>query len=412
MAHSSNNCEINEVAVARTNGTIELFSLESGTPTAEYPVFTPSVNEKGSKVLNKHGKPQHFVGLHCYQNWIISCTDTGTISYINRGQFNLGNDLGMIACKVSLGIDMICKMRVHPSKPYLFATGGDDRNLSIWDIRLGHSSVRENESLQFLKPVWQSKNVPHDWLDMQVPIWITDLQWLASPADASFDEPTAKLVGEYNLVSSTGYHQIRLHNTLKKVPTASYNHGEHPIKTLQVSGSDEDFVVGDTTGLAWSLKKSGEALGSFRGISGAVGDIHVCSAADYIVTVGIDRQLRVFEASGKRRLVQIVLYYFIQSYLKQRLTSLIVDEVWGSLQEIDVSQETEVLWDHIPVVDEANLAGVVKVADSEENTCSDEDTANESLNAECEISGSDCSSDFGDESSQEEDTPNSKRVRR
>jgi hypothetical protein len=44
----------------------------------------------------------------------------------------------------------------------VFATGGREKDLCVWDLEVG-------------KEVFVARNVKHDKLDMQVPIWITDL---------------------------------------------------------------------------------------------------------------------------------------------------------------------------------------------------------------------------------------------
>jgi hypothetical protein len=47
-------------------------------------------------------------------------------------------------------------------------------------------------------------------------------------------------------------------------------------------------------------------MGKFRGIAGAVTDIYICQNSQLVVTVGVDRKLRIFELEGQRRLVKEV----------------------------------------------------------------------------------------------------------
>ena len=51
---------------------------------------------------------------------------------------------------------------------------------------------------------------------------------------------------------------------------------------------------------------NGQLLGRYRGIAGAVSDIYSCENFPFIVTVSMDRKLRVFEEKGQRRLVKEV----------------------------------------------------------------------------------------------------------
>jgi ribosome biogenesis protein NSA1 len=84
----------------------------------------------------------------------------------------------------------------------------------------------------------------------------------------------------------------------------------------------------------------GNVTGAFRGIAGAVSQLYACESHPFVVTIGADRTLRVFENDGKRRLVQ-------STYLKQRLRCVIVDEEW--------KEEGEDVWSGIATVGEDDL---------------------------------------------------------
>ena len=71
---------------------------------------------------------------------------------------------------------------------------------------------KEKESKAGL--VWMSKNVSHDFLDLRVPVWITDLQFLNQ------QETTKLVVG-------TKYHQVR-----KIFSFASRKHLEYLIEFI------------------------------------------------------------------------------------------------------------------------------------------------------------------------------------
>jgi hypothetical protein len=67
------------------------------------------------------------------------------------------------------------------------------------------------------------------------------------------------------------------------------------------------------------------------GIAGAITDF--CVTPNHVITVGLDRMLRVFEASGRRSLIK-------QIFLKQRLTSVAcieasIDDVWDDIPNVD-----------------------------------------------------------------------------
>jgi hypothetical protein len=54
--------------------------------------------------------------------------------------------------------------------------------------------------------------------------------------------------------------------------------------------------------------------GRFKGIAGAVVDLYACKHNPYLVTVSLDRRLRVFEEMGQRRLVKDVRLSFDQLF--------------------------------------------------------------------------------------------------
>ena len=92
----------------------------------------------------------------------------------------------------------LCRLRVHPKEHHLFACGGKERELSVWDANSYKEGIfieaqKKKESKAGL--VWMSKNVSHDFLDLRVPVWITDLQFLSK------QETTKLVVG-------TKYHQV------------------------------------------------------------------------------------------------------------------------------------------------------------------------------------------------------------
>nr|KAJ3419060.1 WD repeat-containing protein 74 [Polyrhizophydium stewartii] len=257
-------------------------------------------------------------------------------------------------------------MRVHPKYPHIFATGGDERDLCIWDIRRlfcsadgtvpllegeeaslpadpagarkrkGKKANAEAEllneadsdashppaepvsgdggepanSIPVLEPLWEAKNVRNDFLDMRVPVWITTIEWLSTETYT-------------RLVTGTGHHQVRVFDTKKqRRPILDVSVGDHPVRAMAVNASKTEVLLADTTGQMVSISiDTGKVTGKFLGIAGAVAQIHACERSDVVISVGIDRKARLFEGTGKRRILREI-------YLKQRLSALLVDENW------------------------------------------------------------------------------------
>ena len=61
----------------------------------------------------------------------------------------------------SLGQDNLFTFKQHSQHPHLFATGGEERDLHVWDVTKFSDSVTET---------WKAKNVKNDHLDLRQPI--------------------------------------------------------------------------------------------------------------------------------------------------------------------------------------------------------------------------------------------------
>lgn len=57
------------------------------------------------------------------------------------------------------------KMKHCPYNTSIIATGGKENDLKLWD-------------LEKKETIFHAKNVPHDWLELRVPIWVSDICFL------------------------------------------------------------------------------------------------------------------------------------------------------------------------------------------------------------------------------------------
>lgn len=73
-----------------------------------------------------------------------------------------------------------------------------------------------------------SLQVPNDFLDLQVPIWVTDLGFLPSQG------------AQARVAVGTGYHQVRLYDTkAQRRPVLSFDFGESPVSALAVTDNEK-----------------------------------------------------------------------------------------------------------------------------------------------------------------------------
>ncbi|KAH6601824.1 hypothetical protein BASA61_001717 [Batrachochytrium salamandrivorans] len=340
------------VVVARSSGLVECVSISTGAILRRHQCFIPTP-ALGKDQMQDQPRPrltiakvkprsEHFIGLHEHNGVIIACTDTGSIFYLHPDGHK---DEELPSVVAHLGMDRLCKMRVHPKFPHIFATGGEERELCVWDIKslsnptaavagsgkklgkeltkkqkqekeqlenaahsaenghikeLHQSGEKAKEAIPVLEPIWSAKNVRNDFLDMRVPVWVTEIQWIGT------NSPN---------LSSDWY----------RVSPSS--------KTLATDPNGLDIIFADTTGQMMAIDgQTGKLTGKFLGIAGAVTQVVRCLDDDVVVSIGIDRKMRLFEGSGKRRITKEV-------YLKQRLSALLVDELWQD--EDDAPKEGE-----------------------------------------------------------------------
>ena len=91
-----------------------------------------------------------------------------------------------------LGDHLTC-LRANPSNDKQVAFGSKDKTVQLWSLEADMS----------LTQLWQAKNVANDDLDLQVPIWDTDLTWLP-------------LANAYSLAACTAYCDVREYDTRGK----------------------------------------------------------------------------------------------------------------------------------------------------------------------------------------------------
>lgn len=184
------------------------------------------------------------------------------------------------------------------------AAGGRNNDLKAWDINTNQCT-------------WKAKNVPHDFLDMQQPVWITSLRSLLPDSNSSSSGGGGS--GLQQLVAGTAHRQVRLYDArAQKRPTHSINADEHGITTMAVAPDGREVVVADTAGLVRVLDLRKMEWGRrFEGPAGSVRGLAFHPALPMLACVGLDRMARVFDYRSREQKFQV--------YLKQRLNAILFD---------------------------------------------------------------------------------------
>ncbi|KAI9208725.1 WD40-repeat-containing domain protein [Polychytrium aggregatum] len=287
-----------QIVVARNSGQIQYISTQTGSVVREYMHIHHPADATNVGISPSLSKLEHFVGLHETEGTLISCTSHGRVIYDRISE----SETALPSLAVSLGQDQLCRMRVSASQPNIFVTGGKEREIAIWDINRAKESA--------LQPIWKSKNVKNDFLDLRVPVWNTDIQW-CTPSDTT------------KFVVGTGHHQIRLYDTkAARRPVISKEVGEHPVRALALAENGQEVILSDTTDLMMSFDlRMQKVVARYKGLDGCVTSNYACGNEKSVVSVSMDRHLRVHARTSKANLLKKV-------YLTQRLSAVLVDEEW------------------------------------------------------------------------------------
>ncbi|CAN0501766.1 unnamed protein product, partial [Ectocarpus sp. 12 AP-2014] len=186
------------------------------------------------------------------------------------------------------------------------AAGGKENDLKTWDLSTG-------------KCIWKAKNVPHDFLDMRQPVWITSLCPLAAVTGGGGG-------GLQQMVAGTAHRQVRLYDArAQKRPTHSVDADEHGVTTMAVAPDGREVVVADTAGLVRVLDLRKMKWGRrFEGPAGSVRGLAFHPTLPVLACVGLDRMARVYGFHSREQKFQV--------YLKQRLNAVLFDGEEGEVQ--------------------------------------------------------------------------------
>ncbi|KAK3104105.1 hypothetical protein FSP39_024457 [Pinctada imbricata] len=186
--------------------------------------------------------------------------------------------------------------RHNPKDTTQFVTGGKENELKLWDV--------ERE----LTPIFTTKNVRNDWLNLRVPVWVTGVVFCRDSD---------------RLISCTGHHQIRVYDPkVQRRPVLDFEFDEYPITALCLHSSDDNLVVvGNTHGKMGTIDvRTGKVVNLFKGFAGGIRDIQCHASEPIVASCGLDRYLRVHDLNTRA-----LLHKF---YLKSRLNCIVLSKNW------------------------------------------------------------------------------------
>ncbi|ORZ15364.1 hypothetical protein BCR42DRAFT_376560 [Absidia repens] len=367
------------LVVARQNGVVDCIHPDSGD------VVKSFCDKEISQALADKPKNNRlrFIGLETTETHLMTCNSNGTLTWTPLGatELNVITKLDKTSttggsANAGAGTDLDI-VRAHPVHRHLIAVGGKDIDLQIYDINafLGGSSTddqknkpaanaasgkkttdtnkphpRQKQKQTKLGLIYEAKNVKNDYLDLSQPVWINDLQFMN-------EEGTQVAV-------ATHYHQIRLYDFKKaRRPVMTADVGKMPLTSLSL-GMDFDHVVFTDTMNDVGLMniRLGKVVTQLKGFAGACKATQTIpqptfgaassesneqsDAGHTLVSVGLDRTLRLHELNTKFRKLEK------KVYLKQRLTAVLVDTdyVVPAREPNEEEKEEEEIWSALDTV--------------------------------------------------------------
>jgi ribosome biogenesis protein NSA1 len=178
---------------------------------------------------------------------------------------------------------------------------------------------RENDvhmyDLNTFQETWKAKNVPHDKLNLRVPIWITALSFLS---------PCKESEGSDKVVAGTGHKHVRVYDVkASRQPVVSIDIGDDfRVTAICPSRDGHSVYVGDTSGglYMWDLRTQRRVY-TLKGSTGSIRSLQMNTSGNQVASVGLDRYLRIYNTKNNRLLSS--------TYLKNRLNCCLIDD--GSL---------------------------------------------------------------------------------
>ncbi|XP_070806650.1 WD repeat-containing protein 74 [Pituophis catenifer annectens] len=292
-----------EIFVGCLDGSVRLFSTEKG---------------KFIESRDCQGGEGSFCGLAVLDGSLITCVESGLMK--------IWRDSSSENVEIQVGAG-VCRMRQNSEQRHRIATGGKENCLKIWDLQ------------QPQQPVFRAKNVCHDWLDLRVPIWDRDMEFLP---------------GSEKIVTCTGHHQVRVYDPScpQRRPVLEATFGEYPLTALSLTSDANAAVVGSSHGdVAVIDLRQGRLVKCLKGFAGSVCAIQCHPTLPVVASCGLDRFLRLHNLQSQRLEHKV--------YLKSRLNCLLLTsrEKWESedlepsvnLQD-EVKEEDDELWNSMEVV--------------------------------------------------------------
>ncbi|KAG8228928.1 hypothetical protein J437_LFUL007320 [Ladona fulva] len=213
-------------------------------------------------------------GVCKYGSSVLTAVDSGEVKLWSNDSLD-GTEL---AIKTGSKID---RMRHNPFNKDVIAVGGVEADLSLWNL--------EAED----KCIFKAKNVPHNYLELRVPIWVSDIAFMPD--------------GQ-KIATCSRHGHLRLYDPkAQRRPVLNMQIPEQALTAISPCSREHHVIVGSGTGLMMlvDMRGKGLELNRYKGFAGGVRDIVCHPSEPYILSVSLDRFLRLHHLETKTLLHKV-----------------------------------------------------------------------------------------------------------
>ncbi|XP_034103590.1 WD repeat-containing protein 74 [Drosophila albomicans] len=277
-----------EILLGRAKNSAELHSLgRSGG------ITTRSINFTAAPI----------VGLARYNNNLIAGIANGQIQSVSLEAEQDAEDEESSKPVVINSGDHMDHLRQCQAAPHIVATGGKARqnNLKVYDLSADG------------KQIFTSKNLPNDYLQLEVPVWDSDIGFVDGP----------------NVLATCSRHgYVRLYDTRKqRRPVTHFSSEEHGMSFAALVAHGNYIYTGTTMGAlkAFDTRRMKTHVHTYKGFTGGISDLHLDETGRFLSSASLDRYVRVHEAEST-----VLLY---QCYVKSKATKVLIRELSAEQQQ-------------------------------------------------------------------------------
>lgn len=283
-----------EILLGRSKNEAELHSL---------------ADVSGSKKTASFGAAP-IVGLARYNDKLIAGIANGQIQSLE-----LESDEAAEPVIITTGTQMD-HLRQCLQARHIVATGGKERqnNLKVYDLSADG------------KQIFTSKNLPNDYLQLEVPVWDSDVGFVDGPSVLA-------------TCSRTGY--VRLYDTRKqRRPVACFASEEHGMSFATLVAHGNYIYTGTTMGAlkAFDTRRMKTHVHTYKGFTGGISDLHLDVTGRYLSSASLDRYVRIHDADST-----VLLY---QCYVKSKATKVLIRQVTDESEVGEELKTEEVAHNH------------------------------------------------------------------